>query len=1090
MSANWFNYKFYFKTPQDQAKLAKILEGAEDNSIMARLNASQVLDSSREHIENFAVTEKYFLIALQTSTSCELNDELVLAMKPFGCEFVHVNVFYDQVGETEDMYLYRGQPVYDDELDALFDEFDVDASLEYILEKDDVSSLQKRLDEGLDPNSKIDDEPLLFSALYNDAKACMQLLVEKGADINSTDSNELPFLFRLFESDDKTQVPLALWLIDAGADINAKAYDGNSLLWEAWSYSEKIARHLAAKGAEYAHGEEAYQGAEDALDKLNVAIAHNDTQVIEQAIAELDEAQYFEVAEVACRYDRLGVIQALESRGFDLFSESEEGESLIETVSSYGSIAILNYLFEKAEDKTAFLETHSETIVDYFSQESEAKSLIQKVVDLGYDFEHNGPLNDALLADQFEIAQILVDGGCPLGDSEPDEEGDGSILHHLLDEASAEALQFLIDNGANTQYKNGAGQTIFERKNERGLKPGVKALLLSLADQMPAAFRVWNAIDTDNLEKFTQDWQALEDKNIVNENKENLLNVAVASRAFSIAAFLLENGYELETKSEMGNTPLSYAVILNQTEAVKWLLDKGANANALVCIPEKSEEEDDEDAEKLMSLMGLDGLNELAELEEKITEPVAIAENDSSSLMFACGCGNLEIAQQLLAAGADINFKDKDDSTALEMAVVNGHMAVTKYLVEQGADIHCGDGETLLHIACFRGNVEMAEYLSGLGLAINALNDENCTPLHCAITASTFTGIDIVDWALRAKADVNVIGDGRINPLILACQLSNAEAVSRLLDHDPDVNIVDRDGKTAFDYGVENKLDDEGIDLSRLEPTDSNIALKKQLALLRKFILWRVVPLAILYFIINFFSASAAKVIVGALAIWMTYRFIKKRVIPEKPSKMNKMFEHFASAMEKAGAVAEEQEKARKETRAKWDEAPDVVEQKVKLDWLDYLVKRNLLASTEEATDRLKAAALDVTRASFEEQIAAVMLDKRISFSRGQFDSDDKFQRLFEKLCEALSSFANCSISELVVAENSISVALKLNDQIHQIEAKRFNHDMPPGLISGVRKALQKQIQVDFIATDPMQEKVELVILPIVDIQRLKGFVS
>ncbi|NVJ48875.1 MAG: ankyrin repeat domain-containing protein, partial [Gammaproteobacteria bacterium] len=529
------------------------------------------------------------------------------------------------------------------------------------------------------------------------------------------------------------------------------------------------------------------------------------------------------------------------------------------------------------------------------------------------------------------------------------------------------------------------------------------------------------------------------------------------------------------------NTPLAYAVINNNLEAATWLLDKGANANALVCLPEKKEDEEDEDTEKLMSMMGLDGLNELAELEEQITEPLEITEDDSSCLMFASGKGNFELVKLLVAAGADIQFKDDDDATALFMAVANGHRDIVEFLVEKGADINCYAGETLLHQACLRANIDMAEYLLGHGLNINAKDDDKSTPLHSAITSSLFNGIEIVEWVINAKADVNALASGKISPLILACQLTNDEAINLLLNYNVDINVVDRDGKTAFDYCVESQQ--ENIDLAKLKPTASNVAVKKKIALIRKFILWRVIPLAILYLVIYIFSTNVANVIVGAIVLWMLYRFIKKKFTPEKPNKMGKMFEGFASAMAKAGEAVEQQEKAKRETRAKWEQSSE----QPNIDWVEYLVKQDIITNKAQAYQRLNSVP-SLNQASIEEKVAAIVPKSKVAFSRGQFATADNFNDFFSELSLVIASYADCTFSNIELSSAAVSVELNLSGSQHRINAKRLSSDLPPAIIGELRKLLKQQLQLDILATDPMQASIELVILPLKVIDRLRAF--
>ena len=66
--------------------------------------------------------------------------------------------------------------------------------------------------------------------------------------------------------------------------------------------------------------------------------------------------------------------------------------------------------------------------------------------------------------------------------------------------------------------------------------------------------------------------------------------------------------------------------------------------------------------------------------------------------MAAAGAGNLEVARQLLDAGAEIDARGRDGVTALELAAVQGRGELVEMLLERDADVdvrHDGGGTPL-----------------------------------------------------------------------------------------------------------------------------------------------------------------------------------------------------------------------------------------------------------------------------------------------------------------------------------------------------------------------------------------------------------
>jgi uncharacterized protein len=53
---------------------------------------------------------------------------------------------------------------------------------------------------------------------------------------------------------------------------------------------------------------------------------------------------------------------------------------------------------------------------------------------------------------------------------------------------------------------------------------------------------------------------------------------------------------------------------------------------------------------------------------------------------------------------------------------------------------HGSDGDTPLHVACYRGSFEEAKALVDAGADVNAPGDMSCTPLHAAAKSGLFCG--------------------------------------------------------------------------------------------------------------------------------------------------------------------------------------------------------------------------------------------------------------------------------------------------------------------------------------------------------------
>ena len=87
-----------------------------------------------------------------------------------------------------------------------------------------------------------------------------------------------------------------------------------------------------------------------------------------------------------------------------------------------------------------------------------------------------------------------------------------------------------------------------------------------------------------------------------------------------------------------------------------------------------------------------------------------------------------------IAAGADVNGRDKHKRTALHLAAYAGQLEAVRFLIASGAKtaVEAMDGIAPLHFACQKGHWEVARELINLGANQKALNYKGENALHFA----------------------------------------------------------------------------------------------------------------------------------------------------------------------------------------------------------------------------------------------------------------------------------------------------------------------------------------------------------------------
>jgi cytohesin len=167
------------------------------------------------------------------------------------------------------------------------------------------------------------------------------------------------------------------------------------------------------------------------------------------------------------------------------------------------------------------------------------------------------------------------------------------------------------------------------------------------------------------------------------------------------------------------------------------------------------------------------------------------------SIHVAVKSGNIEAVKQHLAAGTDVNAKSKGNGwTPLFYATSGGgQKEIAELLIAEGANVNAKDklGDTSLQVAAYQGHKEIAELFIDNGADVNAKADNGKTPL---------------DWADGETADILRKHGGKTGDWLnagksihKAARAGHIEAVKQHIDAGTDVNAKDEYGMTPL-YGA------------------------------------------------------------------------------------------------------------------------------------------------------------------------------------------------------------------------------------------------------------------------------------------------
>ena len=152
-----------------------------------------------------------------------------------------------------------------------------------------------------------------------------------------------------------------------------------------------------------------------------------------------------------------------------------------------------------------------------------------------------------------------------------------------------------------------------------------------------------------------------------------------------------------------------------------------------------------------------------------------------SPLYFA---SNSEVAEALIASGADVNGQDKLNITPLHFVTGDGATEAAKVLIKHGAKVNARNkwGETPLHWAAKRGQKDTAEFLLAAGADINARDSGGLTALN-----RTVQGDIPVDETARKAVGRFLVSRGAEYTISDAAWLGDVQKVLELLEGNQDL---------------------------------------------------------------------------------------------------------------------------------------------------------------------------------------------------------------------------------------------------------------------------------------------------------------
>ncbi|PJD95628.1 MAG: hypothetical protein CK425_07970 [Parachlamydia sp.] len=402
------------------------------------------------------------------------------------------------------------------------------------------------------------------------------------------------------------------------------------------------------------------------------------------------------------------------------------------------------------------------------------------------------PLCKAVKNNQFALAKFLVDQGAD--QTIPDEEGDLPIhwaafsndkklcellfseelkdskghngntpLHYAVDSGNPQVVKFLLDQKVNFRAVNNDGDLPLHLAAFNGKEALMKLLYTEdtkdtkgFQGETPVICAIMSG--KSNIVQFFLDKQV--NLMIPGESGNLPIHAAVLTEDIQILKILLEApslATFLNASGKKKCTPLCLAAKKSLEEAVKLLLEKGADRS----IPDENNDYPLHWAaisknEELVKLLYMDELRDapgedgctplLLAVDSERIESVKFLIEKGADRSIPETSGNLPVHSaieagnqtlfELVFSDETMNVKGKEGLTPLNLAAKKDQLAMAKFLIEKGADrkISCEANNLPLHYAAAK-NLAMVELLAD-AITLTAAGKDGQTPLMIATEAN------------------------------------------------------------------------------------------------------------------------------------------------------------------------------------------------------------------------------------------------------------------------------------------------------------------------------------------------------------------
>jgi len=446
----------------------------------------------------------------------------------------------------------------------------------------------------------------------------------------------------------------------------------------------------------------------------------------------------------------LSTVKAQIAQGFDFKDVHGAADPIVQSISNKASADVIKYLIDQPGVDLKHTTVEGRIYLHIAAQNSDAEIadyLIAKGSDVDY-LDANGQTALTFAAYNGGISPALIEAftkhGVDINKKYENKKGANLLLLTVGFDKNLLVTDYLVSKGVSLFSKDNSGNTVFDYAAKMGDIENMKTLIKRGVKFNPEAALLMASQGTHRTDNKLEVYQYLVDDLKINpllKNKDG------------------QNALHAITKKQ------------NQSEIIKYFLTKGVDVNQV----------DKDGNTPFINASGSKSAEIIALMLPKVKSINAVNALGESALMNAVRTSSAEVVSLLIEKGANVNVKDKE-GRGLAYHLVDAYRPAAGFggrggrggnpnalkpheefarkvdvLVAQKVDfslVH-KDGNTPLHLAADKNDLQILQKLTTLKVDVNARNKEGLTPLHkAAMVAKDDT---ILKYLLSAGAKKDIL---------------------------------------------------------------------------------------------------------------------------------------------------------------------------------------------------------------------------------------------------------------------------------------------------------------------------------------------